>query len=63
MSSSTSETPGYEITKEEWREQGIIMLTRGIIEEAAKCFKKSGDFELYMKAEARLIADRAAKAY
>ncbi len=37
------------------------MYARGYFEQAMKCFEKSGNDELYKKAHANLLADRATK--
>lgn len=44
-----------------WKQQGLKMYTRGYFDQAMKCFERSGNFELYKKAEANRNADEATK--
>ena len=37
------------------------MFSRGYFEQAMKCFDRSGEKDLYMHAEANMIADNASK--
>lgn len=45
----------------EWKKQGMKMYARGYFEQAMKCFQRSGNDELYKKAQANYIADSATK--
>lgn len=45
----------------EWKKQGMKMYARGYFEQAMKCFKRSGNEDLYKKSLANWMADSATK--
>lgn len=47
--------------KSQWRQQGLKMYARGYFDQAMKCFARSGNDDLYQKAEANKYADEATK--
>lgn len=47
--------------KTQWKQQGLKMYARGYFDQAMKCFDRSGNLDLYQKAEANKYADEATK--